>query len=63
MAPVVYLQSHCDVPSDRDRYIKELMKHIDVDSYGGCLNNKDLDDRALWSTDKMHDSQLYDVLG
>uniref|UniRef100_A0A8D0HPD0 GDP-fucose protein O-fucosyltransferase n=1 Tax=Sphenodon punctatus TaxID=8508 RepID=A0A8D0HPD0_SPHPU len=33
-APVLYMQSHCDVPSDRDRYVQELMKHIQVDSYG-----------------------------
>lgn len=33
-APVVYVQSHCEVPSDRDRYIQELMKYIRVDSYG-----------------------------
>lgn len=62
LAPVVYLQSHCDVPSDRDRYVQELMKHIDVDSYGACLNNKDLDNKDLWSTDKMLDPELYDVL-
>lgn len=62
LAPVVYLQSHCDVPSDRDRYVKELMKHIDVDSYGACLNNKDLENRTLWSTETMHDPMLYDVL-
>lgn len=30
LAPVLYMQSHCDVPSDRDRYIKELMKYIQV---------------------------------
>ena len=29
-APVVYLQSHCDVASDRDRYVRELMKYIPV---------------------------------
>lgn len=58
----MYLQSHCDVPSDRDRYVQELMKHIDVDSYGACLNNKDLDNKDLWSTDKMLDPELYDVL-
>uniref|UniRef100_A0A3Q3J2T0 GDP-fucose protein O-fucosyltransferase n=1 Tax=Monopterus albus TaxID=43700 RepID=A0A3Q3J2T0_MONAL len=40
LAPVLYMQSHCDVPSDRDRYVKELMKYIEVDSYGKCLNNK-----------------------
>nr|XP_061783786.1 alpha-(1,3)-fucosyltransferase 11-like isoform X1 [Nerophis lumbriciformis] len=41
-APVLYMQSHCDVPSDRDRYVRELMKYIQVDSYGKCLNNKAL---------------------
>ncbi|KAM6104872.1 LOW QUALITY PROTEIN: GDP-fucose protein O-fucosyltransferase 4 [Pterocles gutturalis] len=39
-APVLYLQSHCDVPSDRDRYVRELMKYIQVDSYGKCLHNR-----------------------
>ncbi|XP_067103714.1 alpha-(1,3)-fucosyltransferase 11 [Osmerus mordax] len=42
LAPVLYMQSHCDVPSDRDRYVQELMKYIKVDSYGKCLNNKAL---------------------
>ncbi|KAM9849872.1 GDP-fucose protein O-fucosyltransferase 4 [Aulostomus maculatus] len=42
LAPVLYMQSHCDVPSDRDRYVRELMKYIEVDSYGKCLNNKPL---------------------
>ncbi|XP_074647759.1 GDP-fucose protein O-fucosyltransferase 4-like [Tubulanus polymorphus] len=48
-APVLYVQSHCNVASYRDIYVKELMKHLEVDSYGSCLNNKqfestDLDD-------------------
>lgn len=30
LAPVLYMQSHCDVPSDRDRYVQELMKYIQV---------------------------------
>lgn len=29
-APLLYLQSHCDVPSDRDRYVRELMRYIPV---------------------------------
>lgn len=32
LAPVLYMQSHCDVPSDRDRYVQELMKYIEVPS-------------------------------
>lgn len=35
LAPVLYMQSHCDVPSDRDRYVKELMKYIEVWYRGG----------------------------
>lgn len=42
LAPIVYVQRDCNPPSDRDRYVKELMKYIAVDSYGPCLNNKKL---------------------
>jgi len=37
---VVYVQRDCNPPSDRDTYIHELMKHMKIDSYGPCLNNK-----------------------
>ncbi|XP_053111137.1 alpha-(1,3)-fucosyltransferase 11 [Hemicordylus capensis] len=50
LAPLLYLQSHCDVPSDRDRYVRELMKHIQVDSYGSCLNNRKLPSMRLRDT-------------
>ncbi|XP_063907039.1 alpha-(1,3)-fucosyltransferase 10 isoform X2 [Zophobas morio] len=40
IAPVLYVQSDCDTPVERDAYIAELMKHIQVDSFGACLNNK-----------------------
>eukprot|EP00062_Callorhinchus_milii_P001575 gi/632936830/ref/XP_007896257.1/ PREDICTED: alpha-(1,3)-fucosyltransferase 11 [Callorhinchus milii] len=49
-APVLYLQSHCDVASDRDRYVRELMEHIQIDSYGQCLHNKDLPSHRLVNT-------------
>lgn len=42
LAPVLYVQSDCNPPSDRDSYVQELMKHIRIDSYGACLHNKDL---------------------
>ncbi len=42
LSPVVYVQSSCDAPSERDLYIKELQKFIKIDSYGKCLNNKPL---------------------
>ena len=42
LSPVVYVQSSCDAPSDRDSYVTELMKFIRIDAYGKCLNNKQL---------------------
>lgn len=44
---VMYLQSDCNPPSDRDSYVRELMKYISVDSYGKCLHNKDLSHHLL----------------
>lgn len=44
---VLYLQSDCGTPSDRDTYVAELMKHVQVDSYGKCLHNKDLPDHLV----------------
>ena len=42
LASIIYVQSACDAPSQRDIYVKELMKFISIDSYGKCLNNKQL---------------------
>ena len=42
LASAVYVHSDCDPPSDRDSYISELMKYMQIDSYGRCLHNKDL---------------------
>ena len=44
LGQVIFMQSDCDPPSDRDSYVEELMKYIQVDSYGRCLHNKDLPD-------------------
>ncbi|XP_019357977.1 PREDICTED: alpha-(1,3)-fucosyltransferase 11 isoform X1 [Gavialis gangeticus] len=48
--PVLYLQSHCDVPADRDRYVRQLMNYIQVDSYGKCLHNRELPSERLTDT-------------
>ncbi|KAK3749313.1 hypothetical protein QZH41_020097, partial [Actinostola sp. cb2023] len=40
LAAVVYVQRDCHTPSDRESYLQELMKHLKIDSYGPCLNNK-----------------------
>lgn len=39
-APILWIASNCDAWSGRHHYVQELMKYIQVDSYGKCLNNK-----------------------
>lgn len=49
--------SHCNTHSQRETYVKELSKHIDVDIYGGCGN-------LPCALDVLHhsDPQCYDML-
>nr|XP_054773223.1 alpha-(1,3)-fucosyltransferase 11-like [Lytechinus pictus] len=61
-APILYVQSHCDVAADRDRFVKELMKHIKVDSYGQCLNNKKIPEHLSDPVDSMESEQFYDFI-
>lgn len=42
LALIMYIQSDCSTPTDRDSYVVELARHISIDSYGECLHNKDL---------------------
>jgi alpha-1,3-fucosyltransferase 10 len=42
LAPVLYIQSDCSTPLERDAYASELMKYIPVDSYGKCIQNRHL---------------------
>ena len=62
LAPILYLQSHCGVSSDRDRYIQKLMNYIDIDSYGSCLNNKHFENITLGKTSEMHNEELYSII-
>ncbi|XP_026324888.1 alpha-(1,3)-fucosyltransferase B-like [Hyposmocoma kahamanoa] len=40
LSPILYMQSICDSLTERDKYVKELMKFQHIDSYGDCLKNK-----------------------
>ncbi|KAJ8023125.1 Alpha-(1,3)-fucosyltransferase 11 [Holothuria leucospilota] len=62
LAPIVYVQSHCNIASDRDRYVKELMKYIDIDSYGDCLNNKELPSHLQDPVESMFSEEFYDFI-
>ncbi|KAM4709654.1 LOW QUALITY PROTEIN: GDP-fucose protein O-fucosyltransferase 3 [Discoglossus pictus] len=61
LSPLVYVQSDCDPPSDRDQYVQELMKYISVDSYGECLHNQDLPQK-LNNPSFMDDTKFYHIL-
>ncbi|XP_053318980.1 alpha-(1,3)-fucosyltransferase 10 [Spea bombifrons] len=61
LAPLVYVQSDCDPPSDRDSYVAELIKYIAVDSYGECLHNQDLPEH-LSNPSSMEHTAFYTIL-
>lgn len=42
ISPIMYLQSNCGTSTERDVYVRQLMKYQFIDSYGYCLNNKPL---------------------
>lgn len=42
LAPILYLQSHCNTLTGRELYVQQLGRHIAIDSYGACLKNKSL---------------------
>jgi len=37
--PVIWVASNCHSTNSREDFVKQLMKYINVDSYGKCLNN------------------------
>ncbi|XP_053695473.1 alpha-(1,3)-fucosyltransferase 10 [Sabethes cyaneus] len=53
LAPILYIQSRCDTLTGRELYVAELGKHIPIDSYGSCLNNKSFPNGI---TDKSQDA-------
>lgn len=59
---VVFLQSTCNPPSDRDSYVRELMKHISVDCYGSCLHNRDLP-QHLTNPLTFGEDEVLDIVG
>ena len=62
LAPIVYVQSNCNVASDRDSYIRELMTHIDIDCYGTCLNNKKMPEALRHPTESMDSEDFYSFI-
>eukprot|EP00658_Telonema_sp_P-2_P079874 TRINITY_DN7840_c0_g1_i7.p1 TRINITY_DN7840_c0_g1~~TRINITY_DN7840_c0_g1_i7.p1 ORF type:complete len:236 (+),score=42.11 TRINITY_DN7840_c0_g1_i7:593-1300(+) len=39
-ASIVWIQSNCETTSGREHFVRNLQKHMKVDSFGKCLNNK-----------------------
>jgi hypothetical protein len=38
-APILWIAKNCRATNGREKYIEQLMKYVDVHSYGDCLNN------------------------
>ncbi|XP_065176164.1 alpha-(1,3)-fucosyltransferase 11-like [Sycon ciliatum] len=62
LASVAYVQSTCNNPAYRDAYVRRLMEHIQVDSLGKCLNNRQLPEELRNASEMFKDS-FYSVLG
>lgn len=58
---VMYMQTDCNPPSDRDSYVRELMKYVKVDSYGKCLHNKELPEH-LQDSMTFNDEEIFDLV-
>ncbi|XP_061196588.1 alpha-(1,3)-fucosyltransferase 11-like [Saccostrea echinata] len=61
-APVLYVQSHSDVASDRDAYVEQLMRYVKIDSFGKCLHNKDLPESMREAVISYEDEQFMDFI-
>lgn len=44
-ALILFLQSDCMTMTGREDYVRELMQHIEVDSFGLCLKNRNFPSR------------------
>ncbi|CAL4235795.1 unnamed protein product, partial [Meganyctiphanes norvegica] len=58
LAPIMYIQSDCDTPAQRDTFVEELQKYIQIDSYGTCLHNRDLPSHLLDSAESHNHADL-----
>ncbi len=62
LAAILYVQSHCDVASDRDRYVRELAKFIQIDSVGACEHNKDIEPHLRDPVMAMEDHDFFQYI-
>jgi hypothetical protein len=58
-ARVLWVASNCKAKNNRHNYVQELMKHIPVDSIGGCMRNAPWPNEDLSIVDVMHQYQFY----
>ncbi|EFX73041.1 hypothetical protein DAPPUDRAFT_58354 [Daphnia pulex] len=54
----VWMASHCETPSLRETYVRQLSKFIPVDVYGGCGNFSCIRNDSHW----LSDPKCYDML-
>ncbi|XP_049871798.1 alpha-(1,3)-fucosyltransferase 10-like [Pectinophora gossypiella] len=57
-APVVFFNRDCHTLTEREAYVRELKKYIQIDSYGDCLHNKDFPFELDEKNDDMYGRKL-----
>ncbi|XP_071056747.1 alpha-(1,3)-fucosyltransferase B [Onthophagus taurus] len=62
LSPIVYIQSICDNPIQRDSYVKKLMDYMPIDSFGKCLNNKELPEELQLNNEGVYDLYQEDLM-
>jgi len=48
-APIVWIASNCNSRSNRESFVRNLMKFVAIDSFGRCLNNREAGPFAMRS--------------
>ncbi|XP_021922200.1 alpha-(1,3)-fucosyltransferase 10 isoform X3 [Zootermopsis nevadensis] len=59
LAPVLYIHSDCSTPLERDAYAMELMRYIPVDSYGKCIQNRNLPEHLADPMESMDSDEFF----
>ncbi|CAG8660197.1 22643_t:CDS:2 [Cetraspora pellucida] len=57
--PVAWVVSNCHPVNGRHYYVKELLKYIDIDIYGKCMNNQEVLDPTINISDLIKQYKFY----
>ncbi|KAI3384838.1 hypothetical protein SNEBB_009090 [Seison nebaliae] len=59
---IIYIQSACNPPSDRETLVSYLSNYFQIDSYGKCLNNRSLPSNLRDAASTYNDDNLHRII-